>query len=56
MKVDSKIPKSHCDWALDNFIKDSMTQVFNVTRSRYYHRFGTDFSNEKKWLVSFRLQ
>jgi len=30
--------KSHCDWTHDDYIKDGMVQVFDVTRCRHYYR------------------
>jgi hypothetical protein len=30
--------KSHCEWTHDDFIKDGMVQVFDVTRCRHYYR------------------
>ena len=30
--------KSHCDWTHDDYIKDGMVQVFDVTRCRHYFK------------------
>lgn len=32
--------KSLCYWTHDDFIKDGMAQVFDVTRCRHYYRFN----------------